>query len=282
MLQELTSSKATELVHQIANRALKWTTANGVDASLLVIDAAGVRDAMVASELVQSYFSAHESWREPTRRVLTALRKDAVLNPHGRDGGGVGQNLKTVSAALLCIGVLEDVGGDWGALPIEASDGAEAWDDIAWPLLNEFHSNDALALLLLAVIVQLKEQNDPRVREMRVALVTATRDGPIVAAAEQFLKRKGVTLPSVTMPHLAEPPLKPHLWSVVPVPLGWKEMRDDYDRAVLTARLMSEWIMGNWGESAVILFLSPGDHEQAWLMPYSDRFSVCLTGADLH
>ena len=138
---------------------------------------------------------------------------------------------------------------------------AESWADIAWVLLDEFHNRDPLALLLLAVIVQLKEQRDPRVEQMRLALVSATRAGPIVAAAEQFLSRKGVTLPSVTVPHLAEPPFKPHLWSVVPVPLGWSEMRDVYDRAVLAAKLMSEWIMDNWGESAVILFLPPGDQE---------------------
>ena len=121
VLQELTSSKATEPVHQIANQTLKWTTANGVDASLLVTDDAGLRDAMEANEVVQRFFSTHEPWREPTRRVLTELRKDKLLNTHGRDGEGVGQKLKTVSAALLCIGVLEDVGGDWGAFPIEAS-----------------------------------------------------------------------------------------------------------------------------------------------------------------
>ena len=55
VLQELTSSKATELVHQIANQTLKWTTANGVDASLLVTDAAGLRDAMEASEVVRFF-----------------------------------------------------------------------------------------------------------------------------------------------------------------------------------------------------------------------------------
>ena len=67
------------------------------------------------------FFLEHEPWREPTRRVLTQLRKDKLLNTHGRDGKGVGQKLKTVSAALLCISVLEDVGGDRGAFPNEAS-----------------------------------------------------------------------------------------------------------------------------------------------------------------
>ena len=56
VLQELTSSKATEPVHQIANQTLKWTTANGVDASLLVTDAAGLMDAMEASEVVRFFF----------------------------------------------------------------------------------------------------------------------------------------------------------------------------------------------------------------------------------
>ena len=97
--------------------------------------------------------------------------------------------------------------------------------------------------LLLAVIVLLKEKNDSRVRQMRLVLVSASRDGPIVAAAEQFLSRKGVVLPSVTVAHLANPPLIHHLWSGVRVPKGCKGRRDCYDRAFLAAKLMSEWIM---------------------------------------
>ena len=106
--QELVK-EGTEPVHERGNCTLKWTSKSGKDASLLVTDRTGLENAMRASKVVKTFFSTHEYLRQPMRKMLLELREDGLLNPHGNDRkSGVGQHLKTVSAVLLVIGLLED------------------------------------------------------------------------------------------------------------------------------------------------------------------------------
>ena len=88
--------------HQQENHTLKFTLENKQDASLLIADKATVAQAMLASKIIKVILEKHWSWRSVIARVLVDLRARGALNQHGQDES-VGQHLKTVPAALLCV-----------------------------------------------------------------------------------------------------------------------------------------------------------------------------------
>ena len=52
----LTSPKADPPVHQIRNRTLKWTDLCGLDVSMLILNAEGVPNARLATDILRIFF----------------------------------------------------------------------------------------------------------------------------------------------------------------------------------------------------------------------------------
>ena len=101
-------------VDQTENCTLKWTHPCGLDVSLLVAVDSVVRDAVSATRCLKWYFARDKVLYEIVRETVGRLRKKGVLNTHGRKGS-VNQSLKTTSAVLLCVALMNAGGCDRGA-----------------------------------------------------------------------------------------------------------------------------------------------------------------------
>ena len=64
---------------------------------------------------------------------------------------------------------------------------AAEWNDLRWVIFDEIHSQDGLVVLLLAFFVSLLHAKDPRVRDMGILLMTATKEGPVVIVVQKVL-----------------------------------------------------------------------------------------------
>ena len=97
---------------QTANFTIKWTsTTADVDVSLLVAVESVITNAVSATRCLVGFFAKDNTSREIIRMTLARLREKKVLNMHGRQTG-VGQSLKTVSCALLCIALMKERSDD--------------------------------------------------------------------------------------------------------------------------------------------------------------------------
>ena len=151
---------------------------------------------------------------------------------------------------------------------------AEAWDDIAWLILDEFHNKDVMILFYVAYFVSLKKKKDSRVTNIRLLLMSATQSGPIIKLVKDFLTQQAISLPTATVESLRETPQFVALADVVELPYNYKD-QNDYQRAVTAAILMVNWIMTEWHESAVILFIVAGEPE-VQRMIHALKFSDAL------
>ena len=93
--------------YQNANHTLKWTHQGDFCTSLLVDTEENVASSKNASVVLRRYFDAHEEYIDPVRTLIRSLREKGYLNPHGRDQAR-GTHLKSVTAALLCVSILEN------------------------------------------------------------------------------------------------------------------------------------------------------------------------------
>ena len=95
-------------VDQTDNFTLKWTSKkHNLDVSLLVAVYEVVRDAVSATLCLRWYFDGNLAARLTVRETLRLLRENRVLNSHGRKAS-VDQFLKTASAALLCVALIQE------------------------------------------------------------------------------------------------------------------------------------------------------------------------------
>ena len=69
---------------------------------------------------------------------------------------------------------------------------AAEWKDVRWVTFDEIHGQGGLMVFLFAFFVSLLCAKDPRVRDMGILLMTATKEGPVVAAVEKVLMDAGI------------------------------------------------------------------------------------------
>ena len=80
---------------QESNSIVKWTDArSGVPVSVLLADDASCQQGYQVTVFLKLFLRQNEEWRAPLRQVIAKLRKDSILNAHGRDAV-VGARLKT-------------------------------------------------------------------------------------------------------------------------------------------------------------------------------------------
>ena len=95
---------------QISNCTLKWTVfETTIDASLYLADIRDGDDGPWSStNCLRHFLDRHEQCRPVLTKILNELREKGALNPHGRNAS-VGQHLKTTPAALLCVGLCQNI-----------------------------------------------------------------------------------------------------------------------------------------------------------------------------
>ena len=69
-------------------------------------------------------------------------------------------------------------------------------------ILDEIHSQQGLVVLLLAFFAALWITEDSRVQDMRILLMTATKEGPVVRAVEKVLRDANIAAGRVKVPCL--------------------------------------------------------------------------------
>ena len=159
---------------------------------------------------------------------------------------------------------------------------ADAWADVGLLVLDEVHNKDGLTHLILAFVLYLIQQQDPRVRHLKVLLVTATPgaaggasssgETPACATpaaireAVRLLEEAGVPSSSVEV----EPGISHDAWKRIPLfevveqPRRWSRMTV-LEQASEACVLMTDWLWREKWESAVLLLIVAGEKEMMQL-----------------
>ena len=136
--------------------------------------------------------------------------------------------------------------------------------DTSWLIIDELHSRNIYCMLLIALYVWMRRRDDHRLGAMKLLLMSATMEDPVVTQVTQFLTESGLAAGSFVVEPEKPPPQKVELYERVDLPENWKTM-DGNVRAMTTMRLMSRWIRDNWRKGAVILVFCAGQAELAGL-----------------
>ena len=138
-----------------------------------------------------------------------------------------------------------------------------------------------LLMLFAKYFAHLHQIQDPRVRSVKLVLVTATPDGCAIKAIAAALCDAGVPQATVHVPDVESASAfhRIPLWSVVEQPPTWQGL-STARKGCLAAALMAQWLWEKKKQSAQLLFIVPGQKE-VWdmcraLRAYSFNFEFVL------
>ena len=120
-----------------------------------------------------------------------------------------------------------------------------------------------LIIFFVHYYIFLRVRKDRRVQNVKLLLLTATKEGPVVDAIERAFASAGVRSEELCV---ARAPGRPEYQvrdlfdiDVATKPDGWKAASLP-ERACMAAAAMQEYLWSRW-ESAQILFILPGERE---------------------
>ena len=141
------------------------------------------------------------------------------------------------------------------------------------------HSQDGFVDLMLAFFVSLLCAEDPRVRDMGILLMTATKEGPVVTAVEKLLTDAGIQAGQVEVPPLPGRPTYRaiDLDEMEKLPHDWNRM-SRLEKCCVAVHLMILHFRDKCRESAQILILVAGEKDAYKVTDESGRasFTDCL------
>ena len=110
--------------------------------------------------------------------------------------------------------------------------------------LDEVHKNQGLVLLLAHLFVHLRKQKDVRVKDVKLLLITATREGRSVESIETMLRDNGIQAGDITVTprHHEDSYHVESLWKVANMPKEWHEATMP-ERACLAAESAAHYLL---------------------------------------